>query len=533
MTIDRTTRTSGVILHVTSLPGPYGIGDLGAEARRFVDWLVEAEQGLWQVLPLHPPEQKWFSPYAAFSAFALNPWLLSLDRLVELGWLEAEQVASAPEFPAERVDFRRMAAFKWPLLVRAAERFEQVADDATLDAFRRFCAESAAWLDDYALFMALLERYDGASWNEWPAPLALRRPEALDRAREELAATLQVHRILQFELDRQWRALRAYANERGVRLLGDIPIYVAHKSADVWADPRGFSLDPKTGAMRLEAGVPADGFFSDEGQPWGMPVFNWRHQAADGYRFWAARLRRCFALYDHLRIDHFRGFEAYWVFEHGGSASNGQWVEGPGRHFFESMQEQIGELPIFVEDLGFITDGVHALRRACDFPGMTVVQFGFDGTPTNPYQPHACGDDLVMYVGSHDLPSARDWFENAPEEVRARFLAYLEHSEAVRVDDGISADAGMHWQLVRLAWASAAPWALCQLQDVLGLGAEGRMNTPGVENLRNWSWRFTAGALDGALARMLAGVSRAHGRTVPGREIGPSLEAPVARLADG
>jgi 4-alpha-glucanotransferase len=500
-------RMSGIILHPTSLPGRFGIGELGAEARRFVDFLADSGQQLWQMLPLGPAHSgDWYSPYSAFSAFAGNPLLLSLEQLREQGLLEASELAGAPPLPEERVDFPRVAAFKAPLLARASQAFRARAAPALREQFEQFREASRGWLEDYALFMALRQER-GVAWGSWEEGLRRREPAALEAARRELAEAVFHHEYLQFEFDRQWRSLKRYANERGIRILGDLPIYVSYDSADVWARPEYFQLSPDTLRPAGEAGVPPDGFFSEEGQHWGNPVYDWQRLARDEYRWWAERLRQSFRLFDFVRLDHFRGFEAYWVIPAGApSPKLGRWEQGPGAAFFEAMRRQLGELPIIVEDLGFITPPVHALREAFGFPGMFVLQFAFGGGQGNPYLPYKCRPGFVIYTGTHDTATTVEWFRALSGPERQAALEYL----------GSQGPHGPHWDWMRMAWGSVAQWALAPLQDVMGLGEEGRMNRPGVSGPENWSWRFRWEWLTQEARERLASLTRTYGRAPVG-----------------
>ncbi|HSP78831.1 MAG TPA: 4-alpha-glucanotransferase [Myxococcaceae bacterium] len=497
-------RLSGLILHPTSLPGRFGIGELGGEARRFVDFLAASGQQLWQMLPLGPPDPSdWYSPYSALSAFAGNPLLISLESLREQGLLEAEVLEDVPALPEERVDFPRVAELKGRLLARAAEAFFQRASPALRQEFERFREASRAWLEDYALFMALREE-QGRDWSRWEAAPRQREPAALEEARRRLAGPVRLHEYLQFEFYRQWRELKRYANERGLRIVGDLPIYVGHDSADVWAHPEYFQLSPETGRPAFEAGVPPDGFFSDEGQRWGNPVYDWERLARDDYRWWAERLRQSFRQFDSVRLDHFRGFEAYWVIPAGApSAKAGHWEKGPGAGFFEAMRRHLGELPLIVEDLGFITPEVHALRESFDFPGMSVLQFAF-GEEDSMYLPHECRPDFVMYTGTHDTETTVGWFQSLPAEQRKAAVEYV----------GTLGAHGVHWDMLRVVWASVAQWALAPLQDVMGLGSEGRMNRPGVGSSDNWSWRFRWEWLTDESRKRLLSLTRTYGRTL-------------------
>ena len=496
------TRTSGLLLHVTSLPGPFGIGDLGPAAHRFLDLLAEAGQGLWQTLPLVPVGHG-DSPYASPSTFAGNALLVSPKRLVEDGLLDASDLAGAPAVPAERVDYDAVRTWKGGLIETAYRRFEAGAAPglrAELDAFAHV---HAGWLDDYALFAVLKEKHGGAAWTEWPAALARRQPDALDAARATLAEAVGRVRFEQFVFWRQWAALRAHARRRGVRLFGDLPIYVAHDSADVWADRDLFSLDAD-GRPVAVAGVPPD-YFSATGQRWGNPLYRWDKMAEDGFAWWTRRLRHTLSLVDLVRLDHFRAFEAYWrVPADEPTAQRGAWVEGPGEAPFRAFEKSLGApLPLVAEDLGLITPAVRSLMERLGLPGMAVLQFAFGGGPENAYLPHHYRPRLVAYTGTHDNDTFRGWWEeSATEEERAFARRYLDLEHT---------DEAPHWAAVRALMASVADTVVVPVQDLIGLGGDARMNTPG-EEAGNWTWRLGEDALTGDLAARLRALTETYGR---------------------
>jgi 4-alpha-glucanotransferase len=458
------------------LPGPHGIGSLGAEARRFVDLLAAAGQKLWQILPLGPTGYG-DSPYQCFSAFAGNVMLISLDELRNEGWLAPEDLASADAFPEDTVDYGAVIPAKRRVLRVAHDRF---AAHASLEQRRRledFCASSAAWLDDFALFMSLKDAFDGAPWFAWPDPLRRREPEAMRTAREGLASEIAGWKFAQHVFFRQWHHLRAHAAARSVRIVGDIPLYVAHDSADVWAHPERFQMSPSLDPL-LVAGVPPD-YFSRTGQLWGNPVYDWTRHEADGFAWWVERVRANLALYDVLRIDHFRGLAAYWAVPFGHpTAEHGKWLPAGGAALLAALRERLGDLPLIAEDLGDITPDVVELRERFGLPGMKILQFAFDGGPRNEYLPHHYRPDFVVYTGTHDNDTVRGWYRTARTQARASARAYLDAS-----------GAEMHWAFLRAAWSSVARMAVAPLQDVLGLGTEGRMNLPGTTS-GNWRWRF-------------------------------------------
>lgn len=465
---------------------------------------------MWQVLPLVPTGLG-DSPYASPSTFALNPALVSPDRLVDDGLLSGGDLAGAPLFPDDHVDFGAVNAFKAALLATAFERFEADASSPLRPAFEAFAHREAAWLDDYALFVALKDAHDGLVWTDWPDPLARREPEALDAARREHAHAIDRVRFGQFVLDRQWGALRAWCQAAGIEILGDLPIYVALDSADVWADRNLFDLD-ESGQPHAVAGVPPD-YFSETGQRWGNPLYRWDRMRDRGYAWWRRRLRRTLDLVDRVRLDHFRGFEAFWaVPADEPTAVDGRWVEGPRDGLFHALEEEFGRpLPIVAEDLGLITDEVRALMARFSLPGMAVLQFAFGGDATNDYLPHRHRRQLVAYTGTHDNDTTDGWWANGAtpreREFAARYLGLGASTEPV------------HRAAVRATWASVADLAVAPMQDVLGLGSASRMNTPG-EGAGNWGWRMTAAQLAEAPAGWLRDLTQTYGRRVTVDEAG-------------
>ncbi len=496
-------RWGGVLLHPTSLPGGHGIGDLGPAAWKWLDWLAAAGCRLWQVLPLGPTGYG-DSPYQGLSAFAGNPLFISLDLLVEERLLTAEEVAALPALPEGCVDYGQVQRVKLPVLRLAARRFLEGRPPHLEEPYGEFGDRAAGWLEDFALFMALKEAHGGRAWLEWPQDLRRRAPEALAEARRALAGEVAVHRALQFLFFLQWSRLKDRARERGITLIGDVPIFVAHDSADVWAHPEWFHLDAD-GRPTVVAGVPPD-YFSEDGQRWGNPLYRWEALATEGYRWWVERLRWTMEMVDVVRLDHFRGFQAYWeVPASAPSAREGRWAPGPGAPFLVALREALGGLPFIAEDLGVITPEVTALREAFGLPGMKVLQFAFDGEADNPYLPHNYEPGYVVYTGTHDNDTARGWFDRAPEPTRAFCLRYL-------ASDGRE----IAWDLVRAAWSSVARWAVAPMQDLLGLGSEARMNVP--SRLQgNWRWRLLPDQADEDLAARLAEVNHLYGRTANGR----------------
>jgi 4-alpha-glucanotransferase len=475
------------------LPGPFGIGDFGAEAYRFVDFLHGAAQKLWQVLPLNPTGYG-DSPYQAFSAFAGNPLLISLEKLVEQGVLGPDDLKSAPLFPDHEVDYGAIMAFKFPLLRKAACNFHRTASGTERSQFGSFCCENAAWLDDYALFMACKDHYGSVIWTQWPAEIASRRPIALQEWKGKLAGEIAALKYWQFEFYRQWDALKTSCRRRGIRIMGDIPIYVAHDSADVWAHRDLFCLDEQ-GQPTKVAGVPPD-YFSATGQLWGNPIYRWDALKNSGYRWWIDRFRAALRLYDVVRLDHFRGFEAYWEVPAGEStAVNGRWVKGPGAELFSMLQQALGELPIVAENLGVITAEVEAIRRQFGFPGMSLLQFAFGKDPQGPsFRPHNYPRELMAYTGGHDNDTTIGWWTSpgGGDSTRTREDVCKEH-EFARAYLGFE-NGEINWIFIRAVLSSIADTAIIPLQDVLGVGSEARMNLPGKPS-GNWKWRFLPGAL--------------------------------------
>lgn len=490
-------RGSGILLHPTSLPGPHGAGDAGPEALRLLDWLASAGQRYWQVLPLVPVG--WgSSPYSGLSAFAGNPQLVSPEALAARGLLDASEL-TPPAFEAHRVDFDRASRHRQRLLVLAASRFRERASEDDRARFEAFRQAEAAWLSDWTLFAALKQAHGDVEWTQWPAPLAQRDPQALEEARQTLSIRIFEHELAQFLFREQWTALRSEARQRGITLIGDVPIFVAHDSADVWAHPELFHLDA-AGRPTVVAGVPPD-FFSATGQRWGNPLYRWDRLEADGFRWWIERFRSTLALVDVVRLDHFRGFAACWEIPASeDTAVNGRWVPVPGDALFAALREALGEVPIIAEDLGIITPDVVALRTSLGFPGMRILQFAFGSGPRNAYLPHNHEPDTVVYTGTHDNDTVLGWWQSLGEETRDQVRRYCD-------DDGTAP----HWSLIRLACASVARLSLVPLQDVLGLGAQARMNVPGQPS-GNWAWRFQWDELPGDAAARLRGLCELYGR---------------------
>ncbi|WAL59592.1 4-alpha-glucanotransferase [Thermocoleostomius sinensis] len=506
-------RVSGILLHPTSFPGRFGIGDLRSEAYRFIDFLADSDQHLWQILPLGPTSFG-NSPYMSYSAMAGNPLLISLDLLHGEGLLSDADLAHIPDFPLDHVDFDRVAATKFPLLQQACRNFATSASAERRDAFQQFQQEKADWLEDYALFMALKRKFNGQSWHTWEPGLAKRDKATLQQFRSELAEEIFFEEFLQFEFFRQWSDLKHYANSKGIQIIGDIPIYVAHDSADVWANPDNFCLDSETGEPALMAGTPPD-YFSETGQLWGNPVYNWDYLQQSDFQWWIQRFEAMLDYVDLIRIDHFIGFESFWAIPQGETnAVNGSWIKAPGKQFFEVLKQKLGSLPILAEDLGTVTPEVEALRDHFEFPGMKVLHFAFGGDARNPYLPFNYDKrNCVVYTGTHDNNTTVAWYETLPDHERDRLLDYL----------GCISSDGIHWDMIRLAFGSIANLAIIPLQDILGLGSNARMNFPGrLEG--NWGWRYRSEALNDETCGRLKHITQVFGRSRPRSEAEPESD---------
>jgi len=488
-------RSSGILLHPTSLPGRFGIGDLGQAAYRFVDFLAQAGQSYWQMLPLNPTGYA-DSPYQTLSAFAGNPMLISPQKLVEAGHLAEADLADTPAFPAGQVDFGPIIPYKMDLLDRACANFQAHAPSDEQASLARFCDEQAFWLDDFALFMALKETHDLRLWNEWETGAATRQPEALARWKESLAGRIENQKYRQWQFFEQWLALKQYANERGIRIIGDIPIFVSMDSADVWANPHLFHLDEQL-RPTVVSGVPPD-YFSETGQLWGHPLYRWDVMAQEGYAWWIARFRVAFTQADVMRIDHFRGFYNYWEVPAGEkTAINGRWVRSPGADLLHAVTAALGDVAIIAEDLGTFDAasraGVDALQVEFGYPGMKVLQFAFGAGPADPFLPHNFGRDCIVYTGTHDNDTITGWYQATSTE------AERDYARKYLGSDG----SDIAWDFIRLAWGSTAHTAITTAQDLLSLGHEARMNLPGSIGQPNWCWRLRPGALTGEVAARL------------------------------
>ncbi len=493
-------RASGILCHPTSFPSRYGIGDLGQGAYDFLDWLAKAKQQLWQVLPLGPTGYG-DSPYQSFSAFAGNPLLISLDGLAYAGLLPQDALADVPAFPATRVDFGAVIPYKQRLFRQSYAHFKAHATPAQRAGFEQFRERHGHWLPDFALFMAIKGHFGGGSWHAWPRDILVRYGPAVEHYRRLLADEITYHEYLQWQFAEQWASLKARAAGLGIQIIGDIPIFVAEDSADVWSRPELFYLDEERNPI-VVAGVPPDNF-SATGQRWGNPHYRWDIMAQTGYRWWIERVRHALTQVDIIRIDHFRGFEAAWeIPANEPTAVKGRWVKGPGAALFEAIRNALGQLPIIAEDLGVITPEVDALRLQFGFPGMKILQFGFALDNNPKYLPHTFDKDYIVYPGTHDNNTVIGWFNEAartgPEKWNC--LRYLG-------TDG----RDLAWDFIRLAWGSVANQAVACLQDVMSLGNEARMNFPSTAS-GNWQWRYTPEMLTDALAARLRELTEIYDR---------------------
>lgn len=497
-------RAFGILLHPTSFPGRWGVGALGREAERFIDWLADAKARWWQVLPLGPTGYG-NSPYQSFSAFAGNPYLIDPEMLIEKGWLERGE--EPPQYNARSVDYGWLYETRWPLLRRAFAGFEARATTREKALLEAFIEAERFWLDDYALFMALKTRFGGKPWNEWSPELRDRKPAALAKAREELAYEVALHEWIQWLFYSAWGRIRAYAESKGIRIIGDMPIFVAFDSSDVWANPQYFYLDAD-GNPTVVAGVPPD-YFSEAGQLWGNPLYRWEVMEEENFAWWIARFKQSLKQYHLVRIDHFRGFEAYWEIPFGRpNAVEGRWVGAPGEKLFAAVRDHLGDAPIIAEDLGVITPEVEALRDGFGFPGMKILQFAFSDE-NNVFLPHnyPLHGNVVVYSGTHDNDTSLGWYRTAPKAEQAFMRAYLARYQIRCLSEYEVAGA-----LIELAFKSPARLAIVPLQDVLGLGPEARMNFPGRLG-GNWAWRYTEDDLEPGLAAGLRALAEASQRT--------------------
>jgi 4-alpha-glucanotransferase len=493
-------RCGGILLHVTSLPGGHGIGDLGNSAHEFVEFLADSGQKIWQVLPLSPTGYG-DSPYQCFSAFAGNPLFIDLIALREQGLLSEQDLSSAPRLPEDRVHYDRVIDYKQTLLRKAAGAFF-VSSQTDRRSFDMFCQENSEWLDDYALFMACKRAYKDVAWVHWDSGIRQRDSAVLNQWQAKLSAETHIHKFAQFEFFRQWEKLRDHCSRRGISIMGDIPIYVAHDSADVWAHPELFRLNPE-GRPIAVAGVPPD-YFSATGQLWGNPLYRWDLSAKSGHRWWIDRVRASLRLFDLVRLDHFRGFEAYWEIPAGAlTAAGGKWVKGPGAEFFRTLQAEIKELPFVAENLGVITPEVEGLRKEFGFPGMSLLQFAFGNDPQGPsFRPHNYSRELVAYTGGHDNDTTVGWWTSSGIGESTRTAEDIcKERDFTRAYLGFQNEP-VNWVFIRTVLASVANIAIIPLQDVLGLGSDARMNLPGTVS-GNWKWRYQPNALRKEISEQL------------------------------
>lgn len=500
-------RQSGILLHITSLPGPYGIGDLGGAAYQFADFLASSGQTIWQVLPVVPTGYG-ESPYASPSTFAGNAMLISPDLLQQCGLLTAKDLENLPPFPTDHADFAPALAFKTELLEEAYKNFASGASTIVHGDYEVFCRKHASWLDAYALFDAIKSAQNGVEWTSWPRPLAMRDETAMKAFAEANKDEIDKRRFWQFLFEGQWKALKNYCNERGIQIFGDLPIYVAQDSADVWSSPELFQLD-EDGKAIVVAGVPPD-YFSETGQRWGNPIYRWDRMEKSGFDWWKRRMARILEQVDLVRLDHFRGFEAYWeVPASEETAIKGQWVKGPGAELFHALTEHLGPMPVIAENLGVITEGVTNLMERFQYPGMAILEFAFDSGADNSFLPHNYRPDLVAYTGTHDNDTFCGWWNDTQStqdaDVTARALDYCR--QYLEVTD----DKQVHWRAIRSLMASVARIVVTPMQDVIGLGSEGRINTPGVA-AGNWGWRLQADAVRAEHATRLKGLAETFGR---------------------
>lgn len=490
-------RSSGILLHPSSLPGKYGIGALGKNALHFVDFLEKAGQKLWQVLPMgHTGYGD--SPYQCFSIYAGNPILIDLEFLVKDGYLKKSDFTDVPEFPDDRVNYGEVINFKRRMLKIAHQRFyeNKINQDAEYQAF---ITGHNSWLKDYSTFVALKELFNGKAWWEWPDEFRLRKTEAIETFVKHSHLEVSFHQFVQYLFYKQWLDVKKYANKKKIRVIGDIPLYVAHDSADVWSNHELFKFDKNRNPIAV-AGVPPD-YFSQTGQLWGNPLYNWDLMKKNGFSWWIGRVKSSFELYDYVRIDHFRGFEAYWSVPFGeNTAINGEWVKAPGEELFETIQKELGRLPIIAEDLGVITPEVDALRMKFEFPGMKILQFAFHSDDGQKYLPHNYTDNFIVYTGTHDNDTLAGWFKSLEKPVRKRVLTYADADSKT-----------IFRKMIRLAWSSVASIAVIPLQDLLEHGSGSRMNTPGTPG-GNWQWRFRKDQLTREQATWLAEVTKIYNR---------------------
>lgn len=493
-------RSSGILLHPTSLPNKLGIGTIGKEAYEFVNFLVKSGQSLWQTLPLGPLGYG-DSPYACFSAFAGSPLLISLEKLQEQGFLDSNDLNTNEEFSNEHVEYEKVMKMKYPLLLKAYHNFLEKGSIVEHERFKNFCRDKAFWLDDFSLFMTIKNENNGVPWFEWEHDLKFRSKNKISEFKEKHCEQIEYQKYMQYEFFRQWEELKTYANDNGIKIIGDIPVYVAHDSSDAWSHHELFQFDKNRNPVGV-AGVPPD-YFSATGQLWGNPLFNWKYLKKTGFKWWIERIKANLNICDIIRIDHFRGLSAFWSIPYGETtAINGQWVPAPGKHLFKALGKKLGKLPIIAEDLGFITSDVEELRDYFELPGMKILQFAFDSEEDSSHNflPHVYDKRFVVYTGTHDNDTVLGWYNNAKDKDREYAIEYLQ------IDTN-----NVSWSFLRGAWASTANFALAPLQDILGLGTESRMNTPGILG-GNWEWRVNSGILTEELAKKLRNLTEVYKR---------------------
>ncbi len=502
-------RASGILLHPTSLPSDYGVGDLGKNAYKFVDFLESARQTYWQILPLGPTGYG-DSPYQAFSAFAGNTNMISPELLVKDGFLTMEEINQKPDFPVGRVDFGKLYDWKNHILALAFERFRQSEDADLRERFETFVWEENSWLDDYALFRAIKKSQDQRLWLEWDEPLKLRDEAALEQARENLRGEILLQKFQQWLFFRQWSDLKNYANEKNIKIVGDVPIFISLDSSDVWCNPQEFKLNAD-GSPKTVAGVPPD-YFSATGQLWGNPIYDWEKMKADGFRWWISRVKATLKTVDVVRVDHFRGFAAAWEVPGGDkTAVNGEWVDVPGMELFTALKSEIGELPFWAEDLGVITPDVEHLRDSFGFPGMRILQYGFGGDAKNHDLPHNYIKNSVAYTGTHDNDTVVGWFNSGVGKGSTRDNLQIDRERAFCLKYLNSDGTEIQWDFIRAVWSSVANTAIAPMQDLLGLGNEARMNLP-ASSLGNWNWQSVEDDFSGKTAERLLELTEVFGR---------------------
>jgi 4-alpha-glucanotransferase len=502
-------RASGILLHPTSLPGDFGVGDFGSEAYKFIDFLEKARQAYWQILPLGPTGYG-DSPYQSFSAFAGNTHLISPQKMVEDGFLTEDETNQKPDFTENRVDFGAVYEWKNRILPKAFERFQSMPNYDLRGDFDTFSRENAAWLDDYALYRAIKAAQNHRAWYEWDEPLRLRYENELNQAREALQTEIEAQKFYQFLFFRQWASLKKYANDKNIKIIGDVPIFVARDSADVWCNPHEFKLN-EDGSPQVVAGVPPD-YFSKTGQLWGNPIYDWERMRAEGFRWWIERVRFTLKTVDIIRVDHFRGFVGAWEVPGGDkTAENGSWSQVPGKDLFAALKNEFGELPMMAEDLGVITPEVEDLRDSFGFPGMRILQYAFGGDPKNRDLPHNYIQNCVAYTGTHDNDTTVGWFHSKAGAGSTRDASQIDRESEFCREYLKSDGSEIHWDFIRAVWASVADTAIAPMQDLLGLGNDARMNLPATD-AGNWNWRFRKDDLTEEIAARLRRLTEIYGR---------------------